>query len=87
VGPPLAAATLDRGSSNLTGAYEARKFGSCWANRSGARVRVELPLASKRRRIRRRDKGGNQNEVRSKRKRRVAVQLRPVSGRLDEKIK
>jgi len=37
--------------------------------------------------LRRRDKGGEQNEVRSKRKRKVAVQLRPVSGRLDEKMK
>jgi len=29
VNPPLAATTLDRGSHNLTGADEARKFGVC----------------------------------------------------------
>jgi len=34
VDPHLAATTLDRGSPNLTGADEARKFGICWANRA-----------------------------------------------------
>jgi len=42
VDPPLAAATLDRGSPNLTEADGAGIFGICWANRGGARVRVDI---------------------------------------------
>jgi len=43
--------------------------------RTGAGPLLEwtLPLAGRRKRIRRRDKGGEQNRVRSKRKRRVVV--------------
>jgi len=40
VDPPLAAATLDSCSPNLTGTDGARKFGVCWENRAGARVDV-----------------------------------------------
>jgi len=46
-----------------------------------------LPLESRKRRIRRRFKEGEQNRVRLKRKKRVAVQLRPVSGWLNKKMK
>jgi len=49
----LAAATLDRGSPNLTGADGARKFGV--VGRKGLGLGWTLPLASRERSIRRRE--------------------------------
>jgi len=69
VSPPLAAATLNGCSPNLTGADEAWIFGVYWANGGRAGVRMDIVLTS-RRSVRR-------NRVRSKEMRRVAVQLRP----------
>jgi len=43
--PPLAAATLDRGSPNFTRADKTRIFGVCEVNRGGA-IEWMLPLAS-----------------------------------------
>jgi len=42
VGLPLAAAILNRGSPNLTGADRAGKIWVCWVNKGGAGVRVDV---------------------------------------------
>jgi len=85
VDSPLATATLDKGSPNLTGADRARKFGVVGRTGAGPELGWTLPLASRRKRISRRDKRESKIESRSKRKKRVAFQLRPVSGRLTKR--
>jgi len=85
VDPPLAVATLNRGSPNLTEAEEQGYLGFVGQTGVEPGLRWTLSLASSSRTIRRQVKGGEQYRVQSRRKKKVAIQLRPVSGGLNKK--